>query len=150
MQSDPAADARRAREAAIAAEQQRRAEEERRAEALRLQELTKQRILSQLKGTEPSAALALKMGDSDPSPDGHELKLKLGDADNQKPKTDAYNKGFKDASGCYSQNAGLYCMGASADQQQACMADYRAGFELGDKRREIAMQEAYQAGQRNS
>jgi type II secretory pathway pseudopilin PulG len=147
LQSDPAADARRAREAAIAAEQQRRAEEERRAEVLRQQELTKQRILGQLKGTEPSAGLALKMGDSEPASDGHELKLKLGDADNQKPKSDAYNKGFKDASGCYSQNAGPYCMGASADQQQTCVADYRAGFELGDKQRETAMQEAFQAGQ---
>lgn len=148
MQSDPAADARRAQEAAIAAEQQRRAEEERRAEALRQQELTRQRILGQLKGTEPSAGLALKMGESESSPDGQGLKLKLSDADGKKPKSDAYTKGFNDASGCYSQNAGPYCMGASADQQQACVADYRAGFELGDKRREMVMQEAYQAGQR--
>ena len=73
MQSDPAADARRAQEAAIAAEQQRQAaeqqrqaEEQRRAEEIRRQEIARQRILGQLKGAESSGDLALKT-DSDSS-----------------------------------------------------------------------------------
>jgi len=74
LQGDPAADARRAQEAALAAEQARRAEEQRRAEmlrqraeVLRQQELAKQRILGLLKDSEPSTSLALKTGDSDTS-----------------------------------------------------------------------------------
>ena len=144
---NPQEEARRAQAAAIAAEQQRQAEEERQAEELRQQELAKQRILGSLKGTESSTSLALKTEDSELAPDGNGLKLKLGDASELKPKTDAFSKGFKNASGCYSQNAGPYCVGASADQQQACVADYRTGFELGDKQRKMVMQEAYQAGQ---
>jgi hypothetical protein len=93
-------------------EQQRQAEEQRRAEELRRQEIAKQRILSQLKGSESSPGLALKTGDEDspltdigtgtkafglgrsPSQDTSVLKLKLGDdADTIKSDSNATNVG---------------------------------------------------------
>jgi hypothetical protein len=66
MQSDPAADARRAEE--VAAKQQRQADLQRRSEqeAARQQELSKQRILGALKGTESSTELTLKTDSDQP------------------------------------------------------------------------------------
>ncbi len=135
-----------------AAEQQRQAE----AEELRRQEMTKERILGELKGMESSGELGLKM-DSDSG-----LPLKTGgasvsaapptpdmlkpDAEKPIPRSDAYTRGFNDASGCYSQNT-TYCAGVRADQQQTCPAEYRAGYYAGDKQRKIVMDEAYRAGQ---
>jgi hypothetical protein len=57
-----------------------------------------------------------------------------------------FTKGFEAASQCYSQNAGRACTGLTADQQQACVAGYRAGYEAGDKVRQQVMGEAYKAG----
>lgn len=144
---------RQAEEAARAAEQKRRADEQ-----ARRAEETKERLLGTLMDSGSSPELKL-MGVA-PSP---ELKLMTEDpmvdasftrpnetntkANNTKPKSGAYTKGFEDAGQCYSPNAGPYCLGAGADQQPACVSDYRAGFELGDKQRELVMQEAYQAGQ---
>lgn len=97
MQGDPAADARKAQEAAAAAEQQRREGEQYRAQEMRHQEIAKQRILGMLKGTEQSSDLSLKTGDDEPpltdmgtgtkffglgrspSQDTSTLQLKLGD-----------------------------------------------------------------------
>ncbi len=69
---NPQQDAANQAAAAQAAEQQRQAEEQQRqideqrtAEALRQQEIAKQRILSQLKGSESSPGLALKTGEED-------------------------------------------------------------------------------------
>ena len=60
-------------------------------------------------------------------------------------KTNYYSKGFEHASQCISQNAGTSCSGAGPDQT-ACVANYRAGYEAGNKQKEMTMQEAYQAG----
>jgi hypothetical protein len=57
-----------------------------------------------------------------------------------------FTKGFEAASQCYSQNAGPACTGLTADQQQACVAGYRAGYETGDKQRQLVMAEALKAG----
>ena len=98
-------------------------------------------------GVEQGPGLELMLGDQTVSGPAANKQSTEKKPNNGKPKSGAYTKGFQDASGCYSQNAGPTCTGAGADQQQACVADYRAGFELGDKQRAMAMQEAYQAGQ---
>lgn len=61
-------------------------------------------------------------------------------------KSNYYSKGFEHASQCISQNAGTACSGVTADQQEACVADYRAGYETGSTQTKLAMHEAYQAG----
>ena len=66
LRGNPEEDARKAREAAIAAEQQRQEAERRRVEALRQQELAKQRILGSLKGAESSGDLRLKTDSDSP------------------------------------------------------------------------------------
>jgi hypothetical protein len=58
-----------------------------------------------------------------------------------------YTKGFEHASQCISQNAGSACAGVTAEQQQTCVADYRAGYDSGSKQRTFVLQEAYQTGQ---
>ncbi|MHB2026300.1 MAG: hypothetical protein ACYCPQ_06635 [Elusimicrobiota bacterium] len=63
-----------------------------------------------------------------------------------KTKPAGYAKGFADASGCFSRNAGRYCAGADATGQHACLTAYGAGFDLGEIKRKAAMQEAYAAG----
>jgi hypothetical protein len=70
----------------------------------------------------------------------------LSDSDLISKKTAAFTKGFEDGSGCFSQNAGPRCSGVTADQQQACVTDYRNGYEEGDKQRKVSMDEAYHAG----
>jgi hypothetical protein len=67
---------------------------------------------------------------------------------NRRPKVGSpgFSKGFEASSQCYSQNAGPACTGLTADQQQACVAGYRAGYEAGDKQRQQVMGEAYKAG----
>lgn len=67
---------------------------------------------------------------------------------NPADKSQHYTKGFDDANGCYPQNAFGHCAGAEPEEQSACADDYRAGFELGDKRRVLVMDEAYRAGER--
>jgi hypothetical protein len=62
-------------------------------------------------------------------------------------RSDAFKLGFGDASQCYSQNAGPRCAGVPAAQQQTCLADYRAGYQVGDRQRQQALNEAYRAGQ---
>lgn len=59
----------------------------------------------------------------------------------------AFNLGFQDASQCTSQNAGPRCAAVTADQQQACLSDYRSGYQVGDKQRQQAMDEAGRIGQ---
>jgi len=141
-----------ARAAARAAEQQRQADEQ-----ARLAEETKDRLLGarsdpsslSLMGVDASPDLQLMTGDqavgaSSASPD--KPNKTAGTAGSQ-PKSAGFAKGFKDASECYSQNAGPYCMGVAADQQQACVADYRAGYQVGDKQRTRLMKEASRTGQ---
>lgn len=67
---------------------------------------------------------------------------------NQAGKSQHFTKGFEDADGCYPQNAFGYCAGAKPEEQSACADDYRAGFDVGDKRRVLVMDEARRAGER--
>lgn len=62
-------------------------------------------------------------------------------------RSSSYTKGFEHASQCVSQNAGSACAGVIADQQQACVADYRGGYDSGMKQKALVLQEAYQTGQ---
>ncbi len=57
-----------------------------------------------------------------------------------------YTKGFEHASQCISQNAGSACSGATAEQQQNCISDYRAGYDGGNRQKNLTMEEAFQAG----
>lgn len=61
-------------------------------------------------------------------------------------KSSSYTKGFEHASQCYSQNSGPACAGVTAGQQQACVADYRGGYDAGSVQRTLVMSEALQAG----
>jgi len=62
-------------------------------------------------------------------------------------KSNHFTKGFEDASQCYPDNAFGYCIGVRKEDQDTCPNDYRAGFEVGDKRRQLVMDEAYRAGE---
>ncbi len=62
-------------------------------------------------------------------------------------KTEVYSKAFEHASQCISHNAGTACSGSTAEQQQNCVSDYNAGYELGAKQKEFVLKEAFQAGQ---
>ena len=151
MQPDPAAEARRrAAEAARAAEQKRRDEE-----AARQAEETKRRLLGETGSSDPSS---LSLMGVEPAPD---LQLMTDDASTSAPAannrntaaaapvkhSEAFTTGFNDASQCYSQNAGARCAGITGDQWQSCLSDYRAGYQVGDKQRRQAMDEAYHVGQ---
>ena len=57
-----------------------------------------------------------------------------------------FTKGFEHASQCISQNAGTSCSGEAASEQQNCVADYRAGYDAGNRQKVLAMEEALQAG----
>lgn len=152
LQGDPAADARRrAAEAARAAELKREADEQ-----ARQAEAAKERLLGETKSSDPNS---LSLMGVEPAPT---LQLMTGD-DSISPPTgtnppnnaaaapvkhsDAFNKGFQDASQCYSQNAGPYCSGLTGDQWQTCLSDYRSGYQVGDKQRQQSMDEAYRVGQ---
>lgn len=142
---------RKAEEAARAAEQKRRDEE-----AARQAEQTKERLLGETKSSDPNS---LSLMGVEPAP---ELQLMTGDeslgssgtnpsnqAQGGAPakRSEAFSKGFQDASQCYSQNAGPYCSGITGDQWQACLSDYRSGYQVGDKKRQQSMDEAYRVGQ---
>lgn len=71
-----------------------------------------------------------------------------GSAGTTAPKSQHFTKGFEDADGCYPQNAFGHCAGAKPEEQSACTSDYRAGFEVGDKRRVLVMEEAFRTGER--
>jgi hypothetical protein len=151
LRGDPEADARRnaeaAAQAARAAEAQRRAEEER----FRLEEEKKAKLLGTMMGVSDSPQLGLMGVDSGPG-----LSLMTDSASAIAPsakavppagnKSSSYTKGFEHASQCISQNSGSACAGVTADQQQACVADYRVGYDLGSKQKKLVLQEAYQAG----
>lgn len=64
------------------------------------------------------------------------------------PAIDSYAKGFEHGSGCYSQNAGPTCSGAAPAQFDACIADYRAGYQVGERAMKTEIDAAYRAGQR--
>lgn len=64
----------------------------------------------------------------------------------EKPKSDAFKKGYLDASQCYSSSAGTYCNGVPAEQTQSCVADYSGGFNVGKKHLAFVMNEAFDTG----
>jgi len=146
---DPAAEARRKTEEAQRAEELRRTNEE----ALRRAEETKGRLLGGMLGVDGSQPLGL-MGVEPRS----ELSLMTDSASVVAPtakvvsppvtkKSTSFTKGFEHASQCISQNSGSACAGVTADQQQACVADYRGGYDSGSIQRKLVLQEAYQAGE---
>ena len=164
LRGNPEEDARRKAEEDASAARRRRQEEEtlkrHEEETLKRHEEMKNRLLggmlnvgdsSQLglMGVDSGSGLSLMTGDqavsaSSLSPN---KPIPSNDQANSKPKSASFTKGFEDASQCYSQNSGSRCAGLTAEQQQTCIADYRAGYADGDKQRVRLMQEATQAGQ---
>ncbi|HSD97357.1 MAG TPA: hypothetical protein VLB06_09465 [Sulfuricaulis sp.] len=144
---DPEADARRKAQAELRAEEQRRAAEE----ANRKLEEQKNRLLGGMMDVENTRPLGLMDVESGP---GLSLMTDSTSADTPSAKavppagkkSSSYTKGFEHASQCISQNAGSACAGVTAGQQQACVADYRGGYDSGSKQRALVLQEAYQAG----
>lgn len=142
---DPEADARRKAEEGLRAEEQRRAAEE----MNRKQEEQKNRLLGGMMGVDDSSPLGLMGVES-----GSGLSLMTDSPSAIAPssappvgkKSSSYTKGFEHASQCFSQNSGSACAGVTAEQQQACVADYRGGYESGSIRIKLVLQEAYQAG----
>ncbi len=149
----PEDDARRRAEAAVRAAEQKRREEE----AARRAEETKQRLLGESKssdpnslslmGVEPSPDLQLMTGDESASASAGPGSSKSAPDAASTKHSEAFNKGFEDASQCYSQNAGPRCAAVEADRQQACLSDYRAGYQVGDKQRQRILDEADRIGQ---
>lgn len=150
---DPEQAARRQAEAAARAAEQKRRDEE----AARQAEETKQRLLGEtrstdpnslsLMGVEPAPDLQLMNGDESPSASVQPDPSKNAPGGAPPKHSDAFNRGFNDASQCYSQNAGSRCAGITGDQWQVCLSDYRSGYQVGDKQRQQSMHEAHRAGQ---
>ena len=161
MQSDPAADTQGAQLAAQIAAQQRQAEDQHRAEeqARKHDEEKKDRLLGSmmsvddtsqlgLMGVDSGPGLGLMTGDQSISASKGATKLSLDEGlAKSNPKSAGYTQGCEDASQCYSQNSGSRCAGVAVDQQQTCLADYRVGYEVGDKQRARLIREARQSGQ---
>lgn len=151
---NPQEAARRAQENAIRrAEQKRRDEEE-----ARQAEETKKRLLGETNNSDPNS-LSL-MGVESP----RDLQLMTGDealsasprptpSDNRDPspssmpQSNNFKLGFEDANQCYSQNSGARCSGLAGEQWQVCLADYRSGYQVGEKQHRMLLAEAYQVGQ---
>ena len=150
---DPEADARRKVKERLRAEEQRRAAEE----ADRKLEEQKNRLLGGMMDVGDSSQLGLMGVESGPelslmtdspsaiAPPTKGTPAAAGKKANQALST-AYSKGFEHASQCISQNAGPVCAGVTAEQQQTCASDYRAGYDSGSIQRKLVLQEAYQAG----
>lgn len=64
------------------------------------------------------------------------------------PAINSYAKGFEHGRGCYSQNAGPTCSGAALEQFDACIAEYRAGYQVGERAMKTEIDNAYRVGQR--
>lgn len=151
---NPEADARRKAQERLRADEQRRAAEE----ADRKLEEQKNRLLSGMIGVETAQPLGLMGIESGPglslmadSPSAIAPTAK-GDSpaagkNAKQALSTVYTKGFEHASQCISQNAGSACAGVTAEQQQTCVSDYRAGYDSGSKQRTLVLQEAYQTGQ---
>ena len=154
-QSNQAEAARRkAEEATQAAEQKRRAEEQ-----ARRDEQTKQRLLGEsgtggsqglaLMGVEQTSNLQLMTGDQALAPIGTSTDQSANNvASNAKRKyPDAFNKGFHDASQCYSQSIETACSSITdSTAYLTCADDYRAGFEVGTKEERMKIDKATRLG----
>lgn len=158
LRGNPQEDAARQAAAAARAAEQKRQVEEAAAEHKRQEEETKQRLLGSMKGIDSTSQLGLMGVDTAPdlqlmtddqSASASNSPAKTNENNNStqaQPKSTAFTKGYDDASQCYSQNSGPRCSGLAANEQQTCIADYRAGYQVGDKERQLLMQQAWQAG----
>jgi hypothetical protein len=71
----------------------------------------------------------------------------LSDDDLLHPKKSAsFDLGLNDALQCISRNAGPRCSRVPADQTQACVSDYNAGYAVGEAKVKLALSEADLAG----
>jgi hypothetical protein len=59
----------------------------------------------------------------------------------------AFQRGFAEASDCFSQAAGPYCQGLSPAATRACDADYHAGWYAGRRVAVLRLRRAYAEGQ---
>jgi hypothetical protein len=124
----------------------------------RRNEQIKQHLLGQSKSNDPSDLSLMGVTDEP------QLQLMTGDqalaplasnsqsVNHQSPlntkhtKSKAFNQGFHDAAQCVSQNAGPYCANLSGKPWQTCLDDYRAGFDVGNKKQQQKLIEARLAG----
>lgn len=149
--------ARKAQEAAQAAEQQRQA-----AEQAKKAEETKERLLGEIQGSDSGSTQLSLMGTSPESSlqlmTGGDALAPMTDSVNRTaPKTptsgktkvkhsDAFNKGYSHASQCISQNTITACYGQKGAAYQACLDDYRAGYEVGQKEMALKVNKAIALG----
>ena len=75
------------------------------------------------------------------------LATKKEDPKPDEKKSAGYQTAFKHATECISRNAGSTCSAGTAEQTHACVVDYNAGYEAGQKSVQIAMKEAFAAGE---
>ncbi len=61
--------------------------------------------------------------------------------------TKGYQKGFDHAINCISRSAGSSCSAGTAQQTISCVHDYNAGYDLGSKKVQALISDAYQAGE---
>jgi hypothetical protein len=144
------------RQAVVARQQQaeqERLQRQREEAARRAQEETDhQKLKSELKLT-GSDDLGIKRDNYDASPNldpgPDDIKRHVDDEEKKdmpKRSTDAFNKGYEHASECFSQNSMGACGAVSAEQTDACLADYRNGYRMGDRKRRLSLDQAYHAG----
>jgi hypothetical protein len=145
---DPDADARRRAAAAVRSEELRgeadSGREEQRSRLLESMIDVDRSVQPGLDRVGPSPGPAL-MSD-EPSSITPPARPLAGRADAGLARSPAYSRGFEHASGCFSENAGPSCVGATGGQQQACLVAYRAGYDAGSVQRDLVLREARQAG----
>jgi len=59
---------------------------------------------------------------------------------------EGFTRGFEHGAGCFSQNAGATCSAAAVEQFDACLADYRSGYEKGEQQKLQRLVDAYERG----
>jgi hypothetical protein len=69
-----------------------------------------------------------------------------GTAQDKVERSDAFNLGFDDARGCYSESAGARCSAVAQPLWQACLDDYRSGFSAGKRTKQVKLDEAWRIG----
>ena len=62
-------------------------------------------------------------------------------------KNPTFSKGYDAASRCFSANSGPACAGSAADKMDVCLNDYRAGYEVGRKTAQAALDLAARKGE---
>lgn len=134
IQGDPEAEAQR-RAAA------RRSAADRAAQAAREAERA-DALLDEMLGTEGTAAGGGRRDDGG-------LALMLGDEPvprNEAARSQAWSLGHTDGIGCHSQNAGVRCSAAANDEVDTCLKEYRVGYGVGEKIKNMKLDLAHQRG----